>query len=142
MIRAAFGWLSQSCKKKNDQIDIVFRFLVSELSTSSKTQRPLMGWKTYLVTALLAPLVVGSIYGGVTGIAPVTAICRAEALIVVPLATTGVLALIGGCYTSRNCHNGCHAYEEASLGLLLGGFAGLVVGSVIDGVLMYKWLAH
>jgi hypothetical protein len=121
---------------------MMFRVQVTELSTSSKTQPLLMGWKTYLTMALLAPLVAGSIYGGVTGVMPVTAICRAEALIAIPLATTGVLSLIGGYYTSRNCHNGCHAFEEAAPGLLVGGFSGLIVGSVIDGVLVYKWFSH
>lgn len=101
-----------------------------------------MSWKTCFVVALMAPLVVGSLYCGQGGSDPMMVIGRGYALVAIPATTTGVLMLAGGCYTSRNCHNSCHKFEEASLGLLFGGTAGLFLGGVIDVVLLYKWLAH
>jgi hypothetical protein len=99
-----------------------------------------MSWKACFVAALLAPLVVGGVYMGLGGTNLIMIIGRSYALVVIPATTTGVLMLAGGCYTSRNCHNGCHKFEEASLGFLFGGTAGLFLGGVIDVVLLYKWL--
>jgi hypothetical protein len=101
-----------------------------------------MSWKTYLTFALMAPLALGGIYGALGGSNPALVICRGELLVIVPVVTGAVSGLGLGFWCHSHSPPRTHAADSGLLGAVFGGVAGGVAGVLVDGVLLYKWLAH